>query len=70
MIAVSENTLAVVVAIVFALVSHSTTYTLVHKLSKRLYGPNVIAQGIPTPLGMILHALVAALVCVLILQSI
>lgn len=59
------------VAIVFALIAHPKTYLLVHKLSKKVSGPNVVTSyGVTTIAGLLAHALVAALLVLLLLRFI
>ncbi len=70
MLVASESSVFLAVAIAFALIAHQKTYLLVHKLSKRLSGPNVVTPYGVTTLGLLAHALVAALVAVSILRFI
>ncbi len=65
----TESSLFIAVAIVFAIVAHPQTYLLVHKLAKKVSGPNVItAYGVSTTAGLLAHALVAALLVTVILR--
>lgn len=59
----------VAVAIIYCLVAHPKTYAFVHKLSKKLSGPSVITtNGVSTPIGLLAHALVAALLVTFVLN--
>ena len=67
----SESSVFLVVAIAFALIAHPKTYLLVHNLSKKVGGPNVVTPyGVSTTTGLLAHALVAALVTLIFLRFI
>ena len=67
----SESSLFISVAIAFALIAHPKTYLLVHKLSKKTSGLNVVTPyGVPTVTGLLAHALVAAIVACIIIRLI
>lgn len=73
MLVASESSVFLAVAIAFALIAHPKTYLLVHKLSKQVSGPNVVTPspyGVSTTMGLLAHALVAALVALIILRFI
>jgi len=71
MLVASESSMFLVVAIAFALIAHPSTYLLVHKLSKKIGGPNVVTPyGVSTTAGLLAHALVAALVAVIAIRFI
>lgn len=60
----------VIYALTFAIVAHPMTYKLVHNISKKAYGPNVIdSVGVPTTIGLILHSIVAGLVACFAVRS-
>ena len=69
MLAASEYLLFTIVAVAFALVAHPSTYLLVHKLSRKLGGPQIVTQtGVSTTTGLLAHALVAGLVVLMLLK--
>jgi len=69
MLVVPQSSVFMVVAIVFALIAHPKTFLLVHKFSKMIGAPNVVTQyGLSTTTGLLVHALVAALVAVIFLR--
>lgn len=71
MLVASESSVFLAVAIAFALIAHPKTYLLVHKLSKQVSGPNVVTPyGVSTTMGLLAHALVAALVALIVLRFI
>jgi hypothetical protein len=71
MFVVPESSVFLAVAIAFALIAHPKTYLLVQKLSKQVGGPNIVTgnPGVTTK-GLLAHALVAALVAVIVLRLI
>lgn len=71
MLVAAESSVFLAVAIAFALIAHPNTYLLVHKFSKKVSGPNVVTPyGVSTTTGLLAHALVAALVAILVLRFI
>ena len=68
----SDSSVFLAVAIAFVLIAHPKTYLLVHALSKKLggrIGPNIVnTYGVSTTAGLLAHALVAALVAVIIIR--
>lgn len=71
MLVASESSVFLAVAIAFALIAHPSTYLMVHKLSKKICGPNVVTpNGVSTIPGLLAHALVAALVAIIVLRFI
>ena len=71
MLVASESSVFLAVAIAFALIAHPQTYLMVHKLSKKVSGPNVVTSyGVSTTMGLLAHALVAAIVATIFLRFI
>jgi hypothetical protein len=71
MLVASESSVFLAVAIAFAIIAHPSTYLLVHKLSKKIGGPNfVTSYGVSTTPALLAHALVAALVAIIVLRFI
>ena len=71
MLVTSESSVFLAVAIAFALISPPSTYLLVHKLSKKVGGPNVVTPyGVSTTAGLLAHALVASLFAMIVLRFI
>ena len=69
MLVASDSSVFLAVAIAFALIAHPSTYLMVHKLSKKLSGPNIVTPyGVSTTAGLLAHALVAALLALIILR--
>lgn len=67
----SESLAFLVISVTFALIAHPSTYLMVHKLSKKLSGPNIVTPyGVSTTAGLLAHALVAALVAILLFRFI
>ena len=71
MLVASDTSFLLAVAIAFVLVAHPKTFNFVHKLVKKVSpsGPNIVnAYGVSTTTGLIAHALVAALLAMLVLR--
>lgn len=63
MLSTADKKLFITIVAAFIIVSHPKTYGIVSSIFKKVHGPPIITSyGCPTLLGLILHALVCAVV--------